>query len=361
MDLAEPLQQTDRTYVRWRGKKLTYFGGCDYFRLSSHPEILQAIKNGIDQFGLNVAASRFTTGNHQLYGRLEEALCRFFKVQTATLVSNGYATNIVAGQALAGSFSHALIDSRAHQSLRDCLPFLACDAVEFPHLDADKLSGIIRRCGRKARVVLLTDGLFSHDGSLAPVNRYLEILPRGSKILLDDAHGAGTIGQHGRGTPEILEVDRAQIIQTISLSKGFGVYGGAILGSTALRQKILRHSSLIKGNTPLPLPLAHAAIRSLELLRTDYSLRHCLEWNSAHVQKILTSAPVPHQSPPGPIVAIKPPTASQAKRLRQRLFAEGIFPTEIRYHDAKPYFRFAISSEHSRAQLDALIRACHTD
>jgi hypothetical protein len=122
--LAEPLQQIDRTYVQWRGKKLTYFGGCDYFRLASHPEIIRAVQEGLQQFGLNVAASRFTTGNHELYGRLERKLCRFFRTESATLLSNGYATNIVAAQALAGEFSHALIDSRAHQSLRDCTQFL---------------------------------------------------------------------------------------------------------------------------------------------------------------------------------------------------------------------------------------------
>src|SRR5262249_36925475 len=138
--LAEPLQQIDRTYVRWGRKRLIYFGGCDYFPLSSHPQILSALKEGLNQFGLNVAASRFTTGNHELYGQLEAELRRFFGAPSATLVSNGYATNVVVAQALAGEFSHALIDSCAHQSLRDCLPFLGCEVIEFRHADARALS-----------------------------------------------------------------------------------------------------------------------------------------------------------------------------------------------------------------------------
>ncbi len=119
--LPEPLQQIERTRVFWRGRKLAYFGGCDYFRLSSHPEVVSALKEGVDRFGLNVAASRFTTGNHELYERFEKELAAFFKVETATLVSNGYAANLALAQALAGDFSHALIDSHAHQSLRDAL------------------------------------------------------------------------------------------------------------------------------------------------------------------------------------------------------------------------------------------------
>src|SRR5882672_5728297 len=229
MELPEPLQQINRTYVQLRGRKLIYFGGCDYFRLSSHPKILEAIAEGLDRFGLNVAASRFTTGNHQLYGRLERKLCQFFRTESATIVSNGYATNIVVAQALAGEFSHALIDARAHQSLRDCLPLLNCPVKEFAHANVAALSAAIRPCGDKARILLLTDGLFSHNGTLVPLASYLKILPRGSKVLLDDAHGAGTVGANGRGTPEALGIDSSHIIQTISLSKAFGVYGGAIL------------------------------------------------------------------------------------------------------------------------------------
>ena len=85
--LAEPLQQVNRTFVIRRGRKLSYFGGCDYFRLASHPEVLGAMREGLDRFGLNVAASRRTTGNHLLYDKLETALAKFFRAETATLIT----------------------------------------------------------------------------------------------------------------------------------------------------------------------------------------------------------------------------------------------------------------------------------
>src|SRR2546421_2721167 len=106
----EPLQQLDRTYVRVRGRKLSYFSGCDYFRLASHPKVLSAMRRGIDRYGLNVAASRLTTGNHVLYRELERALSKFFDAPDALLVSTGYLGNLVVSQALAGNFSHVLID-----------------------------------------------------------------------------------------------------------------------------------------------------------------------------------------------------------------------------------------------------------
>ena len=91
---AEPLQQIDRTYVLWRGRKLIYFAGCDYLRLSSHPKVLAAFQKSVRQFGLNVAASRKTTGNHRLYTELESSLRKFFRDDATIISSTGYFTNI---------------------------------------------------------------------------------------------------------------------------------------------------------------------------------------------------------------------------------------------------------------------------
>ena len=312
------------------------------------------MRQGLDRFGLNVAASRFTTGNHELYQQLEWELIRFFGVETATLVSNGYATNLALAQGLAGEFSHALIDSRAHQSLRDCLPFLEARVIEFPHADVEAVSKLIRRCGKRSRILLLTDGMFSHNGTLAPLREYLKLLPRASRIIVDDAHGAGTLGRRGRGTCEALGIQSGQIIQTISLSKAFGVYGGAILGSKALREKLLKRSRLLRGNTPLPLPLTNAALGAVRLLREDATLRRRLVANTEFVKGQLRSESS-NVEPGTPIVSIFPKTPTEARRLHHQLLAARIFPTQIEYADKQAYFRFAISSEHSRAELESLV------
>ena len=352
---APPLQQVDRTYVVSGGRKLIYFGGCDYFRLSSHREVLAAIHEGLERFGLNVAASRFTTGNHELYERLESELQRFFGAESATLVSNGYATNLVVAQTLAGEFSHALIDSRAHQSLRDCLPFLKSRVVEFRHAELAEVSKAIQKLNKGSRIILLTDGMFSHNGTLAPLREYLNVLPRGSKMVVDDAHGAGTIGRRGRGTCEVLGIESEQIIQTISLSKAFGTYGGAILGSKALREKMLERSSVLRGNTPLPLPLANAALRALTLMGEQSALRRRLVKNTALVKSLLQRTAPNKVENDTPIVSVFPKSRSEARQLRQELLAKKIYPSQISYGDDQAYFRFAISSEHTRAQLESLV------
>ena len=355
--LSPNLQQVDRTFVRLGKRKLIYFGGCDYFRLASHPSILEAVRDGLERYGLNVAASRRTTGNHRVYEQLEEKLAQFFGVESAVLVSSGYVTNLTVAQALAGEFSHVLIDEHSHACLKDAAAFFDCPILTFKHRDAEDTARVARRCGNYARPVLLTDGMFSHDGELAPLPAYLQILPADGAMMVDDAHGAGTLGESGQGTIECLGVSRKRVTQTVTLSKAFGVYGGAILGSRALKKKILAKSHAFVGNTPLPLPLACAVVRALEILRSDKTLRQRLNRNTRFAKASLRHAGLAVSDSSSPIVALVPRNAKAAARLKKELLVQRIYPCFIRYPGGPKdgYFRFAISSEHSLEQVTRLV------
>jgi 7-keto-8-aminopelargonate synthetase-like enzyme len=356
--MQDELQQVDRTYVIWKNRRLSYFAGCDYFRLASHPAILKSVKQGLKQYGLNVAASRLTTGNHALYTRVEAALAEFFAAPAAVLVGNGYATNLIVAQALRDDFSHVLIDARAHASLRDATRFFSCPIVDFQHRDPFDLG---RRLRGKPRPLVMTDGVYSRDGEIAPLREYLKMLPAGGLILIDDAHSAGLLGAGGRGTAEYAGVPRRRIIQTATLSKAFGVYGGAILCERALREKIMARSRMFAGTTPLPLPLANAALTSIALLRRGESFRGRLSRNVDHVKSALRAGGMVVPETPAPIIAVIPRDALERKVLRKRLLSRGVFPSFIRYPGGPEtgYFRFVISSEHSREQLDSLLKSLH--
>src|SRR5207247_7980952 len=135
-----------------------------------------------------------------------------------------------------------------------------------------------------SKLILLTDGMFARDGAAAPLDQYLRLLPKDALILVDDAHGAGVLGKTGKGSLEHAGVNRRRIIQTVTLSKAFGVFGGAILCAPAVRRRILEHSHLFIGSTPLPLPLANAALQSIKLLRTDKGLKQRLLRNTDDVK-----------------------------------------------------------------------------
>ncbi len=356
MTEPEPLQQIDRTCVRYHQRKLAFFAGCDYFRLASHSRLMAALQAGVKKFGLNVAASRLTTGNHLLYRELEAALADFFAAESALLAPSGYVTNLIAAQALASSFSHALIDEDAHSSLSDAARLLDCPVLRFKSRDPHALAAAIQRCGPGAKLLLLTDGMFSRDGSAAPLAEYLKLLPQDAQILVDDAHAAGVLGRTGKGSIEHAGVSRRRIIQTVTLSKSFGAYGGAILGTTRLRQRILDRSRMFAGSTPVPLPLANAALEGVRILKADPTLRQRLVANAAYVKAALRKAGLPLAEAPGPIVPLFPARPSEALRLQRALLAAAVYPSFIKYPGGPPagYFRFVISSEHTRPQLDAL-------
>ena len=359
-DLGEfpaPLQQVDRTWVRVADRKLVYFGGCDYFRLASHPAVLRAARQTLRSHGLNVAASRLTTGNHRLYEELERQLAAFFGVAHALVTSSASIANFALAQALAGDFTHAFMDARAHACLREAARFLGCPVLAFEHRNPDAVRRSVRRLGRRPRLVLLTDGLFAHDGSVAPLRAYQEVLPPNAFVLVDDAHGAGVLGPRGRGTPDYEQVSRTHLIQTLTLSKAFGAFGGVILCDRTLRDRILRRGDLFAGTTPPPLPVAAAALQALRMLRTDAGLRSRLRRNTDYVKDALRAAGVPIPPTPGPIVSILPRHPADAARLQRLLRGAGIHPPFIRYPGgpSEGYFRFALSSEHSQPQLDRLV------
>jgi glycine C-acetyltransferase/8-amino-7-oxononanoate synthase len=358
MNEPEPLQQVRRTYVRFQGRVLSYFSGCDYFRLAGHPQVRDAVVTGLRRYGLNVAASRLTTGNHVVYPALEKQLAQFFGEEAALLINSGYATNLILAQTVTGHFSHALLDEKAHLSLMDAAQLLNCPVLKFQHRNVEDFAATLNRCGRGARPVVLTDGMFSRDGSVAPLRAYLKLLPRDGLMVVDDAHGAGILGAQGRGAVEVEKVDDRRLVQCVTLSKAFGVYGGAILGSKKLRGQILERSPMFTGSTPLPLPLAYAATVAVKLVKQNPSLRQRLNANADFVKNGLRHAGLNLPDAPGPVIPFMLPTPKQNAALRRTLLAAGIFPSFINYHGIPEdgYFRFVISSEHSRHQLEQLVQ-----
>jgi 8-amino-7-oxononanoate synthase len=357
--MTEPdaLQQVDRTFVSWRGRRLSYFSGCDYYRLASHPAVLKAAGAAARRFGLNVAASRLTTGNHSLYLELEKRLRSFFGAEDALVVSSGYLTDLVVAQALAGQFSHALLDERAHPALFDAARFLDCPVLRFKTQAPAAVQEAVRRCGPGSKLALLTDGMFSHDGSAAPLKEYLKVLPRDSLVVVDDAHGAGVLGNAGQGTLEWAGVPRHRVIQTVSFSKAFGAYGGAVLARRSFRELVVKRSQAFAGSTPLPLPLAGAVIESIGILTHGEVFRRRLQVNSERVKNGLRSAGVPLPDHPGPIVTLLPLSTTARGHLYRSLIRAEIFPPFLQYPGgpAAGCFRFVISSEHTAKQLNLLI------
>jgi 7-keto-8-aminopelargonate synthetase-like enzyme len=181
-------------------------------------------------------------------------------------------------------------------------------------------------------------------------------LPRDGFIVVDDAHAAGILGRRGRGSVELEGVSRGRLVQCVTLSKAFGVFGGAILCSRKLREQVMQRSPMFIGGTPLPLPLMHAATVSVKLVENNPSFRRRLHRNADFVKNALRRAGLKLPETPGPVIPLVLPTTRQNAALRRALLAAGIFPSFINYHGpTEGYFRFVISSEHTQRQLNQLV------
>lgn len=358
--LPGALRPTGGTQIEWAGRRLAFFAGSDYYRLSRHPAVRAAAREVLDREGLNVAASRLTTGNHPLYEELEAWLAEFFAAPAALLVHAGYAANPIVAQALAGEITHAFLDARTHPSLREAAVWLDCPVREYAHGDGEDLRREFRRLPANARPLVLTDGLFAHDGSLAPLPDLLEILPRRGRLLLDEAHAAGVLGPGGRGMLEHWGVADPRIIRTATLSKAFGAFGGVVLGSRALLERIVLRNYWFAGSTPPPLPVIAAARAAGLLIQTDAAMRERLRAHTAQLKAAARAAGLSVPDNPAPILALPPAGPAATRRLQRVLLARGVFPSLIRGYPAGPAagcFRFTVSSEHTAEQLTALTSA----
>ncbi len=359
MSLPEAIQPDDATHVLFRGRRLIYFGGCDYYRLARHPKLLKAHAQAAASDGLGTGASRMTTGNHPAHDELDAALTRFFGSETATVIADGYLANIALGQAANGRFDAAFIDEKAHMSLRDGAKFLGCPVVRYRHCDADDLAKRLSRRRVAKRVLLMTDGVFGATGRIAPLAGLAKRLPRSAMLWIDDAHGAGVLGERLRGTAEQRGLGERRVIQSITFSKALGSFGGAILGPRWLRAALLDGNNVVTGSSSLSAGLAKATLASLELLRTRPGLAKRLRRNTAFVKAKLLAAGLPIGDPAFPVFSLDCPDKKAATALRRRLLANGIYPSCIRYPTGSEgaFYRFAISSEHTRAQLESLVNA----
>lgn len=355
--LPPPLTTATPTEVFRKGRRLLYFAGCDYLRLATDPGIVEAACDAARRYGLGVSASRLTTGNHPLYLETEKVARQYFRSPAAVLTTTGYHANLVAAQALSGRFTHACIDSRAHPSLRDAVQFLGAKVITFPHRDPDGLARRCRRIFEGSRLVLVTDGIFAHDGSIAPLDLYRKILPSSAWLWVDDCHAVGTLGPAGRGTHEFLGLSRARLVQTATLSKAFGAQGGLVLANQSICSDALKRSHAFAGGTPPPLPMAAAATAALRRLATEPHRLQRLTLNVRSVKERLHAAGLLDDVTPGPVFGLHP-DKPKATRLRSGLLAAGILPPWIRYPGGpvSGYFRFAISSEHTAEQLDRLLQ-----
>lgn len=334
--------------------------GCDYLGLSLDPVLREAWLQASASGPLQTGASRATTGDHPRYRRAEAAIAAFLGEPAAAFLATGYLASLAVAQALAGEATHVVLDDAAHACVRDGATLTGLPVLPFPSGDAETLRRVLGRLPRSARPLVATDGVHGLRGGMAPIDAYLEALPRSGWLWVDDAHGIGTVGAGGRGTVEALGLGPdPRLVRSLTGSKALGVAGGAVVGQAAVVERVRSHAGAYRASSAPPLAVAAAFTGAVGRLRRLPGRVRRLQSLAARFSDALPARPEVLGDRRTPVTAIHPADAAQARRLDEALRAAGFVPPWIRYPGGPSdgFFRVALRATLTADEVDRLARA----
>lgn len=360
--------------VEIHGRRFVYFGGTSYLGLHARPEPIDAACSAMRRHGLHAATSRTGFGETPPLRDLEAELARFFAAGRSFHFASGWAgAGIWAALERRDEPELIAIDERSHYAVFEAARALGAPVHSFAHRDPDALRDVLRDQARPgARVVVATDGCFPITGAMAPLADYLAVLDERphATLLVDDAHGVGVLGEHGRGSVEHAGLDERCFVHTdaptrvrlaATLSKALGGFGGFVVGGDADVDAARRSSHWLEGASAPPVPVATASATALRLARAEPQLRTRLRHNVARLRGALADLglDVP-RSLPTPAIGFTVGDATAMHQLAATLRTAGLLVPYFPSYSglgADGALRVAVFATHTDAHLDQLVDA----
>jgi 8-amino-7-oxononanoate synthase len=340
------------------GRRLLSFCSNDYLGLAAHPALVGALCEGAERYGVGSGAAHLITGHSEAHAHLERRLAELTGRPRALLFSTGYMANLGVIQALSGRGSTVFADRLNHASLTDGARLSGARLRRWPHRDTSRLAQLLVEGGDGALIV--TDGVFSMDGDLAPLPELARLARRcGAWLMVDDAHGLGVLGPDGRGTLQAmgLGVDDVPVLVG-TLGKAFGTFGAFVAGDETLVETLIQRARPYVYTTALPPAVAHATTVALEIAVRE-------DWRRAHLHALvrrfragasgLGLALPPSETPIQPVLA-----GSSERALAWSRFLEGrgVLVTAIRpptVPRGSARLRVTFSAAHRHQDVDRLL------
>ncbi len=351
-----PLHSGVGPMVEMAGRQILLLASNDYLGLAMHPEVIQASVEATQRFGAGAGAARLISGSLPPHQDLESALAQFKGTEAALTFSSGYLANIGTIPALIEQGGLILADRLCHASLIDGCRLSAADFRVYRHNDTAHLETLLAKRRRARRTLIVTDGLFSMDGDLAPLPELSRLAQAyEADLYIDDAHGTGVMGPHGRGTAEHFGLDAQIPFQMGTLGKAFGSSGAYLAGSSTLIRYLINTSRSFIFTTAPPPSSAAAAMTALQVIQREPERRARLWANRERLFSGLTQLGFSLSPSVSPIMPILVGNAETALSFAEHLFAEGVYAPAIRpptVPDATSRIRVTVTSEHTSSHID---------
>lgn len=347
--------------VRINGKDCVMFCSNNYLGFASHPRLATAAKKAIDRWGYGCGAVRQIAGSMRIHHEFEEALAAYKHAPAALMFVAGIAANRGTIQALMGEGDVVISDELNHGSIIDGVRLTKAERKIYPHLDMAGLEKALQESKESKKKLVVTDGVFSMDGDIAPLDQIVELAEKHDAfVMVDDAHGDGVLGTAGRGIVDHFKLQGRVAIDMGTFSKAFGCVGGYIAGSQDLKEFLVnRARSFIFTTGPSPENIA-ACWEALKIVQEEPQHMENLWKNTTFFKKEMASLGFDIGRSKTPITPVMVGESARAQQLSSELFQEGIFAKPIVYPlvaKDKARVRNIVNANHTKEDLDRVLRA----
>jgi len=339
------------------GKQVLNFCSNNYLGFANHPRLVAAAKEAIDNYGVGPAAVRTIAGTMDLHTKLEERIAKFKNAEAAITFQSGFSANLGAIQALVGKNDVIFSDELNHASIIDGCRLSGARIVRYNHCDPNHLEQVIKENEDSfARALIITDGVFSMDGDVAPLDRLQEIAEAYDILLaVDDAHGEGVLGRGGRGIVDHFNLHGKVDLEIGTFSKAFGVVGGVVAGNATVIDWLKQRGRPFLFSSAMTPPDVAACIAAIDILEESDEYVKRLWKNASYFKDEMENNGFDIGNSQTPITPIMLGEAPLAQEMSRDLFDNGIFATPIGYPTVpkgKARIRVMISAAHSKEDLD---------
>ena len=346
--------------VKVDGKDVLLLCSNNYLGIADHPALVEAMISETRSFGAGSGASRLISGTMPSHSALEERLADFKGTEAALLFNSGYAANTGILQGLLGPDDVIFSDELNHASIIDGCRLARARTVVYPHCDVDALAELMHdeKKQRKGRWLIVTDGVFSMDGDVAPLDKLCELKEQHDALLMiDDAHGTGVLGEGGRGTAEFFDcLDRIDLHMG-TLGKGLGSAGAYLAAARVVIDMLVNRSRSFIFSTSLPPGVPAAAMAALDIVDSEegLSLRQSLAKNRARLSGALQTGGMDLLGSTTQIIPVLTRTPGPTMQMASRLLEIGVFLQGIRpptVPEGLCRLRATVMASHDPADLD---------
>jgi glycine C-acetyltransferase len=350
------------------GRPVISLSSNNYLGLTTHPRLVQATLEAVRELGAGSGAVRTIAGTMELHEELERRLAAFKQVEAVLTFQSGFTANSGVIPTITSEADLIVSDELNHASIIDGVRLSKAKRAVFPHKDVEGLERVLREAREKGApdgayrsILVITDGVFSMDGDIAPLPGICTVAERYSAaVMVDDAHASGVLGRNGRGTIDHFDLHGRVDIQVGTLSKAIGVLGGYVAGTQHLRDFLVQRSRPFLFSTSHPPAVVAACLAAIDVLEEEPERIDRLWENTRFFKTGLERLGFDTGSSETPITPVIVGASDTAQAMARALFERGVFATSVVYPTVpldKARIRTIVTSEHTRDELEQCLAA----